>query len=245
MPTLSCVIITLNEEKNISRAIRSAKIVADEVIIVDTGSNDNTKNVAKEYGAKVFSRNFLGYGATKNEANKLASYDFILWLDADEELSENAIIAIKKWIAEYKTPNQAAKLNRLNKIEGQWIKHGDWYPDSKIRIFHREVYSWSSSAVHEKLVANEKTNIEQLDGDIFHYAYESVDEFIIKTKQYASLAARDKNKKQKGLISTFVSCTWRFVKGYILKKGFLDGRRGFIIALFNAKSVWWKNRLSQ
>lgn len=245
MPTLSCVIITLNEEKNIGRAIRSAKAVVDEVIVADTGSIDNTINVSEEYGAKVFHLKFSGYGTTKNEANKLASNDFILWLDADEELNEEAIHAINKWREEHKIPNQAAKLNRLNNIEGQWIKHGDWYPDTKIRVFHRDFFRWSSCAVHEKLVAKEKTSVEQLDGNILHYAYKNLDELVTKTKLYASLASSDINKKRKNLIETLASCAWRFIKGYVLKKGFLDGRLGFAIALINTRSVWWKNRPSQ
>jgi glycosyltransferase involved in cell wall biosynthesis len=242
MPALSVVIITLNEEKNIARCLGSAMAVGDEIIVADTGSTDNTVSIATSMGAKVLRLEFKGYGETKNNANQLATHDFILWMDADETLDKTATDAVIDWKNNFKTENEAACLNRLNKIEEKWIRHGDWYPDAKVRIFNRNVFSWDLKAVHESLKTNTQIETKKLPGNVLHYAYDNLHELEEKTKRYALLASTENRYKSKplALLSAFI----RFSKAYILKQGFRDGKIGFEIAKINAIGTYWKYTLN-
>lgn len=242
MPALSVVIITLNEEKNIARCLASAMAVGDEVIVADTGSIDNTITIASALGATIFRLSFEGYGATKNKANQLASHDFILWLDADEALDQTAIDAVIDWKNNFKKVNEAASLKRLNKLGEKWIQHGEWYPDTKIRLFNRNVFSWDLKTVHESLRPNIKIETKKLVGYVLHHAYDDLIQLQEKTKRYAQLASIEINQpsKLKGLSAGIL----RFIKAYILKSGFMEGKVGFEIAKINALGTYWKYTLN-
>lgn len=242
MPALSVVIITLNEEKNIARCLASAMAVGDEVIVADTGSTDNTVSIATSMGAKVFSLSFEGYGATKNKANQLASHDFLLWLDADEALDKTAIDAVIDWKNSFKNENEAAYINRQNKIGEKWIQHGEWYPDAKIRLFNRNIFAWNLKAVHESLHANTEVETKKLPGNVLHHAYDNLAQLQEKTKKYALLASSEisQHNKLKGMTAAVL----RFTKAYILKQGFRDGYMGFEIAKINALGTYWKYTLN-
>lgn len=242
MPALSVVIMTLNEEKNIARCLASAMAVGDEVIVADTGSTDNTVSIATSMGAKVFNLQFEGYGATKNKANQLASHDFILWLDADEALDKAASDAVIDWKNNFKNKNEAAYINRLNKIGEKWIRHGEWYPDAKIRLFNRNVFSWNLKAVHESLQANTEVETKKLPGNVLHHAYNNLVQLREKTKKYALLAGHESNHSSK--LKALVAAALRFIKAYVLKKGFMDGSIGFEIAKTNALGTYWKYTLN-
>ncbi len=242
MPALSVVIMTLNEEKNIARCLASAMAVGDEVIVADTDSTDNTVSIATSMGAKVFNLQFEGYGATKNKANQLASHDFILWLDADEALDKAASDTVIDWKNNFKNKNEAAYINRLNKIGEKWIRHGEWYPDAKIRLFNRNVFSWDLKAVHESLQANTEVETKKLTGNVRHHAYDNLVQLREKTKKYALLASQETNHSSK--LKALVAATLRFIKAYVLKKGFMDGSIGFEIAKINALGTYWKYTLN-
>jgi glycosyltransferase involved in cell wall biosynthesis len=232
MIPLSVVIITYNEEKNIGRCIRSAQGVADEILVVDSFSTDRTAAIVKELGGKLFQRAFTGYGAQKNAGTALAAHDYILFLDADEFLSEELCKSIQ--VEKAKGFSHAAySMNRLNNYCGQWIRHGSWYPDKKLRIIHRKQGVWNLDIVHETLETVNGATISHLKGDLLHNTYSNFDEHIEKNNRYSRLSAMQlyqKGKRTQGFKIVF-NPFWAFFTSYFLRAGFLDGFYGFVIAI--------------
>lgn len=239
---ISAVVITLNEEKRIADCIKSAFLVADEVLICDTGSSDKTIEIAQLCGAKIITTNWLGFAETKNFANTLATHLYILSLDADERLSLELINSINSTKSNL---SGVYSMNRLNNYCGKWIKHGGWYPDVKIRLFPKNLVLWEGEGSHERLNSKDE-KVTKLFGDLLHYTYESEDQLSLKTTKYATLAAETlKNKPKVELfLKMLFSPIFRFVKMYLLKFGFLDGPSGFVIAKYATKEVFLKYKIA-
>lgn len=238
---ITAVIITKNEERNIGRCLASLQGVADEIIVLDSHSTDQTESICNQHAVRFIRQDWLGYSATKNLGNSLASHPYILSLDADEALSEDltaSILVLK--------PNLdgAYSFNRLAFYCGRPIRHGGWYPDEKIRLFPKGGAEWKGDFVHEELVPANGLTLGKLNGDLLHFTYYSTEEHIHRAKKYASLAAdamRTKGKGRLGLaLKAVFSPGWRFFSMYLLKLGFLDGKSGWDIARITAKEVWWK-----
>ena len=232
MISLSVVIITYNEEKNIGRCIHSVQAVADEIVVLDSFSTDRTAAIVKELGGKLHQRAFTGYGAQKNAGTALASYDYILFLDADEFLSEELCKSIREE-KEAGFSYDAYSMNRLNNYCGQWIRHGSWYPDKKLRIIHRQRGVWNLDIVHETLETAAGASISHLKGDLLHNTYSNFDEHIEKNNRYSRLSALllyQKGKRTQGFKIVF-NPFWAFFTSYFLRAGFLDGFYGFVIAI--------------
>jgi glycosyltransferase involved in cell wall biosynthesis len=227
---LSVVIITKNEEKFIAGAVESA-IFADEVLVVDSGSTDNTCNIAKGIGARVVQQDWLGFGAQKNKAVELAKNDWVFVLDADErftsELQSEVLITLKNPIAD------GYMVARLNRFFGKNIKTCGLYPDYSIRFFNKNQGKFNNVLVHESVQI--KGNTTKLKNHMIHLAYETVDEFIIKQNKYATLHHKKKNR-----LKALISPPWTFFKLYFIKLGFLDGWHGFVIAKLYAQYSFWK-----
>lgn len=240
MISLSVVIITFNEEKNIERCIDSVKDLADEVVVVDSFSTDNTKGLCLSRGAKFIEHRFEGFTAQKNFALAQAAHDFILALDADEYLSpelKRSIMATKsRWDAD------GFSMNRLNSYAGKWIKSCGWYPDRKIRLWDRRKGSWAGGLVHEVVVMNQGANVQHLEGDLLHQAYDNAGQLISKMQQqYADLFAREHAYKKKVTpFKIFYKAAFSFLKSYILKGGIWDGYEGLVISVSNANGVFYK-----
>jgi glycosyltransferase involved in cell wall biosynthesis len=232
MQTLSVVIITFNEENNIGRCMDSVKDIADEIIVLDSFSTDNTEAIVKQKNGSFHQRAFSGYGSQKNAAAALAANDYILFLDADEFLSESLSAAIKIQ-KDYEFAFDGFTMNRLNNYCGQWIRHGSWYPDKKLRIINRKKGYWSSHLVHEFIIMQEQPTIFHLKGDLLHYAYESIEEHITKNNSYSQLSAQLLFQKGRRSNRFTIICNpfWAFIHSYIIRLGFLDGFNGFIIAI--------------
>ena len=230
MNKLSVVIITENEEKFIAGAVESA-IFADEVLVVDSGSTDNTCNIAKGIGARVVQQDWLGFGAQKNKAVELAKNDWVFVLDADErftsELQSEVLITLKNPIAD------GYMVARLNRFFGKNIKTCGLYPDYSIRFFNKNQGKFNNVLVHESVQI--KGNTTKLKNHMIHLAYETVDEFIIKQNKYATLHHKKKNR-----LKALISPPWTFFKLYFIKLGFLDGWHGFVIAKLYAQYSFWK-----
>lgn len=231
MDQLSAVIITLNEEQNIGRCIDSVKQVADEIIILDSFSTDRTIEIAMEKGAIVKQRPFAGYIEQKNAALDLARFSYVLSLDADEALDERSIQSIKDAKSNFKA--KAYTINRCTNYCGQFIRHGSWYPDRKLRLFDRRIARWGGYNPHDKVEMNEPVEAKHLKGDILHYSYHSVTDHILQNNRFSSLSAEShyKNGKRTNPIRMFVNPAWAFFLSYFLRAGFLDGTAGFIIAV--------------
>src|SRR5574343_216918 len=174
MASISAVIITFNEEKNIERCIQSLRKVADEIIVSDSHSTDNTVKICQQLGAKVIVHEFIGYGATKNFANQQATHQWILSIDADEALDENLIAELQQ-LKTHLDENLVYQVQRLNNYCGKWIHHGGWYPDRKVRLFNKQQVKWNLAEVHETLETPKHISTQVLNGKLQHYSYISVE----------------------------------------------------------------------
>jgi (heptosyl)LPS beta-1,4-glucosyltransferase len=233
---LSVIIITLNEERNIARAIHSVKEIADEVIVVDSFSTDDTKKICEDEGVKFVEKEWEGYAKTKNYANSLASHEWIFSLDADEEVDE----ILKQAILSQKENGFTCLyvVNRLSNYCGKWIKHSTWYPDKKTRIFPKSKTTWSGEYVHEELEFTEQMKEVELAGHLNHYTYYDYVDHRQRADKYSILTAKKLNNKGKkaSALKPYISAFGRFITMFILNLGFLDGWAGFKIAQISAQS---------
>ncbi|MBR9757136.1 MAG: glycosyltransferase family 2 protein [Algicola sp.] len=229
MIKLSGVIITFNEERNIERCLKSLLHVVDEIVVVDSFSTDRTKSICEKYPVTFIEQAFLGYIEQKNFALNQASYNYIVSLDGDEALSET----LQKELIYLKSnwTKNGYYANRFNNFCGQWIKHSDWYPNKKLRVFDRRVAQWEGINPHDEIVLQNPKNSGQLKGDILHWTYQSYSEFNKKTEHFSTIAAKayfDLGKKAP-MWKLIWNPTWAFFKAYFLRLGVLDGFNGFMI----------------
>lgn len=228
---LSVAIITLNEEKNIARCLESVKNIATEIIVLDSLSTDNTKNICATYNVRFIDQPFLGYIEQKNKALEFCTQPYILCLDADECLDEQLQQTILHAIST-KANTDAFIMKRCTSFCGHWIRHGAWYPDKKIRLFKKGKGIWGGTNPHDKIVLAKDANLQQLQGEILHYSFYTMDEYITQSNKFTTIQAQAmllQDKKSnwfKIIVNPFVA----FVNGYIIKRGFLDGWDGFFIA---------------
>ena len=241
MPPLSIVIITKNEERNIGRCLKSVKDIADDIVVVDSFSEDATEEICKSYHVNFIKHQWEGYSATKNFANDQARHDWILSLDADEALSDELIQSISK-IKALPLPAHY-KFSRLTNYCGKWIRHCGWYPDYRYRFFDRRTTHWEG-LIHEKLNFAPDAKFELLQGDCLHYSYYSTAEHWAQAKKFSELAALDlfQNKKKSDLLKMFFSPVIKFIKHYFLKLGFMDGSSGLRISYISAWATFHKYR---
>jgi len=235
MGSLSVVIITFNEEKNIGRCIDSVKQVADEIIVLDSFSTDDTVRIAREKGAIVHQQTFAGYVAQKNKALEYASNDYILSLDADESLDERLAASILAAKSEFKF--RAYKINRCANYCGHFIRHGSWYPEAKIRLFDRRVAHWAGMDPHDRIRLKMPTPVAHLKGDILHYICDTIEEHIRRNENFSSIAAQSMFRlgKKANLLKMLGSPAWFFLKDYVFLGGFLNGYYGWVIAVNQSK----------
>jgi glycosyltransferase involved in cell wall biosynthesis len=231
---ISAVIITYNEAANIARCLDAAQLVADEIIIVDSFSKDRTKSICETYNVRFFERKFDGYGEQKNWGNAQANGDFILSLDADEILSKKLIQDILRH--KEKPTHQAFRLNRLTNFSGTWVRFAGWYPDKKVRLWHKDAAVWIGKAVHEILEVKEGVKVGQLKGDLLHYSFNSVFDYLNRQNKYAKLSVMEqlKHGKTPQFLPSLLKGFYKFFLLYFLKLGFVHGYHGFVICLNGA-----------
>jgi len=237
---ISATIITLNEERNIEPALKSLDW-ADEIIVVDSRSSDSTVEIARLYTDRIFIRDWPGYAAQKNFAAEQALNDWIFNLDADERVSPELAREIRSIKEARPEPDHAGfEMPRLTSYLGRWIKHSGWYPDYKLRLYHRRKGRWQGDFVHESVSVS--GNVEKLDGEILHYTIRSASEHHLRMDRYTTLAARELHSKgvNPAIASLFVSPISAFVRSYFLKLGFLDRVPGLAIAYFAAHYAFLK-----
>jgi glycosyltransferase involved in cell wall biosynthesis len=241
---LSVVIITHNEEANIGRTLASVQpLVADgkgEIIIVDSGSTDRTVEIAKSFGAKVFVEEWEGYAAQKNSAIDKAANNWVLSLDADEEVSSRLALDV---IALLKTPSRPSGffIPRKNMFLGRWIRHGGFWPDPKLRLFDRTCGRFEDRAVHETVQFRALTG--EMVSPLIHHSYPTLADYIDHMNRYSSLGAEMAIAKAHGGFSLFdivLRPAATFIYNYFFRLGFLDGREGLLLHLYHAVYVSWK-----
>jgi glycosyltransferase involved in cell wall biosynthesis len=240
MQPLSVVIITYNEQENIGRCIRSVKCLADEIIVLDSGSTDKTVAIARSLGAVVYHQKFKGYIEQKNHALRLASNDYILSLDADEALDARLTTSILE--AKKKLKYKAWSMNRTTNFCGRFLRRGLWYPDRKIRLFDRRIAKWGGLNPHDKIVLKKGVAVHHLKGDILHYAFNSPEDHINRNNRISSIAAQSyyETGRRSSWYKMIVHPAWAFFNGYILRRGFLEGVEGFSFAVNTAHQVFLK-----
>ena len=241
MTPISVVIITFNEERNISRCLESLKDVADEIVVVDSFSKDKTEAICKEFNVRFVQHAFEGHIEQKNWSITQAKYPHILSLDADEALDET----LKKSILEVKNEWKfdGYTMNRLTNYCGKWIHHCGWYPDTKLRLWDSRLGTWGGDNPHDKFEINSNdAEIAHLKGDILHYSYYSLEDHYKQVAYFTDVLAKAQFKKGKKapLFILVFSPIVKFVKDYFIKLGFLDGRVGFRICRISAFATFTK-----
>lgn len=229
--TIATVIITYNEANNIAKCIESVLSFSDVIIVLDSFSEDNTIEIASNYPqVKVFQRVFDNYISQKNYANQLVESHYIFSLDADEWASDELQLFLKNHKNDLP---KIASFPRVNKIGDQSILFGTWFPDRKERLWQKNTAKWAGTIPHEHLEFDTSIAVEKLPFPIIHQAYQTVDELKIKSQKYATLAAQGLSRKSwlSILISLAFSPYIKFIKGYVIKKGFLNGNIGFLIEM--------------
>jgi glycosyltransferase involved in cell wall biosynthesis len=229
---ISATIIAFNEERNIARVIESLRC-CDEILVLDSGSNDRTVEIAAKHGARVEEASWHGYAAQKNIAAGLAANDWILSLDADESLSEALeaeIWQIKKAGPEF----DGYTMPRLAQYLGRWILHSGWHPDRKVRLFNRNKATWVGEFVHESVKVN--GTVGHLESNLLHFTCNSLSEHLRSMDRYTTLAAQEivEQGKNAGMSKLLFDPPWTFLRAYVIQRGFLDGVEGLAIAYMAA-----------
>lgn len=255
-PALSVIVITRNEAANIEACL-AAVAFADEWIVVDAGSTDDTVARATASGAEVTrTDDWLGFGIQKQRALDRARGRWVLAIDADERVSLTLATEIRRVVAQaisnetatpaatsttaMSAPYAGFELPRLSSFCGQWMRHGDWYPDRVLRLFRRDAGHYSTDHVHERLIV--EGPIGRLTGDLMHDTMPTLEDALDKMNRYTTGRAADKahGGASGGLAPALLHGAWAFVRGYVLKRGFLDGSAGFVLAAYVAEGTYYR-----
>ncbi len=238
MQKLSAVLITRDAATQLPACLATLDF-CDEIVVVDSGSSDATVEVAQRFGARVMETHWRGFGPQKQFAVEQASHDWVLCIDADERVSgllRDAILAVLS------APTFAAfRFPRCNRFMGRYLKHGEGYPDWSLRLFDRRQAHWSDAAVHERVISNAPAGT--LDGDLYHDSAESLEGYLEKQNRYSTLAAEAALAagKRSSVAQLLLSPLFRFVKFYLLRRGFLDGVPGLIHILIGCYASFAKH----
>ncbi len=255
-PRLSVILITKNEAHNIEDCLRSVAGLADEIVVVDSGSRDGPVEIARRLGATVeVTGDWPGFGVQKARALARATGEWVLSLDADERVSPALAGQIRRVVAapgadtsgqSFAAENARGgetlgyELSRLSSFCGQWMRHGDWYPDRVLRLFRRGHGRFTEDLVHERIVVDGP--VGRLDGDLLHHTRPSLDDALDKMNRYTSGRALDRTRagRRGGLGGALGHGLWAFLRSYVLKRGFLDGRLGFVLAVYIAEGTYYR-----
>lgn len=241
MAKLSAVLIVKNEEAGIADCLEKLRW-ADEIIVLDSGSTDNTRELARRFTSHVFvDDDWQGFGIQRQRAQERASGDWILMVDADEHVTEELQHEIRQVVTE-NDQSKAYEMPRLPWCFGGFIRHSGWYPGYRVRLYPRQAARFGSQRVHEDLVYNKDIEIKRLRGDLLHYTYRDLEHYLVKSAQYASEWAQQRAAKGQTttLFTGLLHGLGCFVKMYIVRAGFLDGRQGFLLAILSAHSTFVK-----
>jgi glycosyltransferase involved in cell wall biosynthesis len=235
MPRISATIVACNEANKLARALRSLAC-ADEIVLVDSGSTDQTPAIAAGLGARVIHQPWQGYAAQKNIATRHAQHDWILSLDADEELDALAQAAIRNW-KDSQPVADGYRFARRARYLGRWILHSGWYPDYKVRLFNRRKAGWEGKYVHESVTVNGR--VATMPGEILHYTCDTLEEHRQRIELYTDLAAQEMFERGEtvNFLRRWFGPPWVFFHTYFFRLGVLDGHQGFLIATMAARYV--------
>ena len=240
MRKISVAIITFNEEQKIERSLTSIKKIADEIVIIDSFSTDETENICSQYTDLFFSAKWKGYRKQKQLAVEHCSHDWVLSLDADEVLSKELIRELDIWKNQSDTQISGHYFPRLTFFMGRWMKHTSWYPDWQLRLFRKSRGEWAGGRVHESVKLFGDTS--KFHNPIEHYSYADINEYLTQMQNFSTLAAADyfeageKSSPYKLILYPLVE----FLKNYFLQRGFQDGFPGLVVSILSSTSVFFK-----
>lgn len=240
MLPLSVVIITFNEERNIRRCVQSVKEIAEDIVVLDSFSTDATQQICREEGVRFFQHSFDGHIEQKNRAISYAKHPHILSLDADEAPDEELKKSIQSVKKDWKY--DAYYVSRLTNYCGKWIWHGHWYPDRKLRLWDSRKGKWGGINPHDKFEVEKGANTSILNGHLLHYSFNTKVEFKTQMRNFASISANAmfKQGKKAHIWNLLLNPVAKFISGYLLKVGVLDGLAGLNIATYNAFATYLK-----
>jgi len=243
MQSVSVVIITKNEASSIAACLASVVGLADEVLVLDSGSSDGTREICSSMGARVIETDWPGFGVQKNRAVQAAKNEWVLCLDADERVSSELSESIR--VALSNPDFSAYRFARSNRFLGRYLRYGEGYPDWSLRLFDRRTAEWSADVVHEKVISSRP--VGELAGDLLHDSAETLDSYLNKQNRYTSLAAEAAlaNERQASVARMLCSPMIRFLKFYAFRAGFRDGIPGLVhiaIGCFNSFIKYAKMR---
>jgi (heptosyl)LPS beta-1,4-glucosyltransferase len=241
MSRLSVVLIVRNESARLAACLESVKW-ADEIVVLDSGSEDDTVAIARRYTEKVFvESDWRGYGIQRQRAQERASGDWILMIDADERVTPDLRVEIERVVG---TDDRTVicAMPRLSFCFGRFIRHGGWYPDYVSRLYPRDRAHFGDELVHERIYPDPGMRVAHLRGDLLHYTYRDLEHYLVKSAAFAAAWAtmRQRQGRRAGLVQGVLHGLACFVRMYLLRAGFLDGRAGFLLALLSAHSTFVK-----
>jgi UDP-glucose--lipooligosaccharide glucosyltransferase len=242
MPTLSVAMIVKNEAQDLAQCLETVKGWVDEIVILDSGSQDKTAEIAAQFGAKFYTNtDWPGFGKQRQLAQQYVTSDYVLWLDADERVTETLKESILQAVKNNKQ-NAVYRLARLSEVFGRKIYHSGWYPDYVARLYPTNLAGYGDELVHEKVHYPKGTEVISLKGDLLHFTYKSIHHYLVKSANYAQAWSmqRANQVKKATLFDGVTHALGCFIKMYFLKAGFLDGKQGFLLAILSAHSTFVK-----
>ncbi|WCE29839.1 glycosyltransferase family 2 protein [Vibrio sp. SCSIO 43137] len=240
--TLAVALIVKNEADNLASCLESVSGWVDEIVILDSGSTDNTESVARKYTDKFYvNSDWPGFGQQRRIAQQYVDSDYVLWLDADERITPELKQSIQSAVNQNEA-NTVYKINRLSWVFGRYIKHCGWYPDRVVRLYPTKLTQYNDALVHEKVEVNDSMKVENLNGDAIHYTYNDLHHYLMKSAGYAKAWAdqRESRGKKSSISTGLIHALSCFVKMYIVKAGFLDGKQGLLLSILSAHSTFIK-----
>lgn len=239
MHKLSVILITKNEAGNI-RACLESVAWADEIIVVDSGSSDATVAIAREFTSQVHVHDWPGFGAQKNRALGYATHEWVFSIDADERVTPELRAAIQAVLRKEDETCPGYRVSRLSSYCGRFMRHSGWYPDHIVRLFRRGAARFSDDLVHERLLI--EGEVGQLGGELLHYPFDDLEAVLHKVNHYSSAGAAmlQQRGRSASLGGAVLRGLWSFLRTYVLRGGFLDGREGFMLAVSNAEGTYYR-----
>lgn len=238
-PTLAVALIVKNEAKNLDACLKTVADWVDEIVILDSGSTDETEQVARKYTEKFhINKDWPGFGPQRRLAQKYVDSDFVLWLDADERITDELKVSIQQAV-EKNEPKTLYSICRLSWVFGRYIRHCGWYPDRVVRLYPTQLTQYDDALVHEKVEISADMNVKELSGDAIHYTYNDLHHYLVKSAGYAQAWAeqREKRGKKSSILEGMLHALACFLKMYVFKAGFLDGKQGFLLSVLSAHST--------
>ena len=241
-PTLAVALIVKNEAENLNACLETVQGWVDEIVVLDSGSTDATEQIARRFTDKFFTNiNWPGFGRQRQIAQSYVESDYVLWLDADERVTPELKLSVQKALSEGRQ-DTLYTLARLSWVFGRYIRHCGWYPDRVLRFYPTQLTQFNDALVHEKVDIRPGMKVAKLSGDLLHFTYQDMHHYLVKSAGYAKAwaAQRQQRGKKSSLSQGLVHALGCFLKMYVLKAGFLDGKQGLLLSLLSAHSTFVK-----